>query len=280
MLLPTLHPGPGIEPVLQAIFGQEAGFEFEVLVVDSGSSEAELESMRRFPVRLWSIPKAEFGHGPTRNLLAREATGSALVFLTQDAQPLGADWLATLVGTLDEPGVAGAYSRQVPRPGADPFVSFFLAQMYPASGCRIQGRQRLQPGRVLFSNVGSALRRDVWERLPFRDVIMSEDQYWAWDVLRAGYEVAYEARAKVLHSHNYSLATLFRRNWQSGASLRGLVQGSAGHTARRGAAYLAGEARHLLVSGAMLQLPRMVAYELVRTGAFWLGFRWGRAGRT
>jgi len=203
--------------------------------------------------------------------------GQALVFLTQDAQPASRDWLERLVAAIAEPRVAGAYSRQVPRRDADPFISFFLTQTYGNSEFRIRNSKRLAPGAILFSNVGSAIRRDAWERVPFRDVVMSEDQYWAWDALRAGYELAYEPAARVLHSHNYSLPALFRRNWLSGASLRGLVSGSASQAARHGAKYLAGEALCLLRNKAAARLPRMLAYEAVRSTAFWLGLRFGAA---
>lgn len=275
VLLPTLKPGPGIETVLEAIFDQQTSFDFEVLIVDSGSSESELEMIKRFPVRLSSIPKVEFGHGTTRNLLAAEAQGEALVYLTQDARPMDANWLERLVAAVADPHFGGAYSRQVPRPNADPFISFFLRQMYPETGFKVETPTWLQPGTVLFSNVGSAIRRDVWQRVPFRDVIMSEDQYWAWDALQAGYAIAYEPGARVVHSHNYSLATLFRRNWISGASLRGMVRGSARSAAAHGMSYLAREASSLWNARAAAQLPKMLAYEAVRTTAFWLGMRFG-----
>lgn len=271
ILLPTLNPGPAIETVLKAIFDQRAHFEFEVVIVDSGSRQADVQLMKRFPVRFTSIRQADFGHGTTRNLLASEAKGEALVYLTQDARPLDNDWLRTLVAGIEEPNVGGAYSRQVPRPDADPFIRFFLEQMYPDDQHRIQRASGLEPGAVLFSSVGSAIRRDAWERVPFRDVIMSEDQYWALDALQAGYEIVYQPAARVLHSHNYSLVTLFRRNWISGASLRGLVKGSAAQAAQHGLRYLTKEARAVSAR----QLPRMLAYEAVRTAAFWLGLRFG-----
>ena len=130
---------------------------------------------------------------------------------------------------------------------------------------------------MFFSNVGSAIRTEVWREIPFRDrVVMSEDQYWAYDALRAGHELVYEPRAAVLHSHNYSLRTLFARNRLSGSSLRGLIGDSAGGIAGRGLRYLAREARFLVRSGDGGWLPYMVAYEAARSLGFGLGIRFGR----
>jgi rhamnosyltransferase len=291
ILIPVRGPGEGIRSVLEAVFAQDAPFGFEVAIVDSGSSEAELALMRQFPVRLSEIPPGEFGHGRTRNLLARQAKGRALVFLTQDAEPADRRWLARLVAPLEDPRVAGAYSRQLPRPDARPMMRFFLEDTYPAQGAR-RGRQDAAVGAldpapgarrsalpirdIFFSNVGSALRREVWERIPFReDVVMSEDQYWAAEALQAGYELVYEPAAAVLHSHSYSLAAAFRRNVLSGASLRGLVADTQTRIAGGGLRYLAREMAYLARARQLRWLPYALAYELMRAAGFAWGFGFG-----
>lgn len=249
VLIPVKSPGESIRATLEAVYAQEAPFAFEVAIVDSGSSEAELEVMRSFPVRLSRIAPSEFRHGRTRNLLARDAKGEVVVFLTQDAEPADFSWLATLVAPLDDPRVAGVYSRQVPRADANPMMRFFLEETYgPRAGRRrIQNSEfRTQIRDIFFSNVGSAIRREVWERIPFReDVVMSEDQYWAAAALGIGCELVYEPAARVLHSHNYSLATAFRRNVLSGASLRGLIGDTQVRIASGGLRYLGREIGYL-----------------------------------
>jgi rhamnosyltransferase len=187
--------------------------------------------------------------------------------------------MRTLVQPFDNPLVAGCYARQVPRANADPLIRFFLAQTY---GPR-PARRRVNPGegvridQIFFSNVSSAIRRDVWARYPFRDdVIMSEDQYWAYDVLKAGHVVVYHPSAQVLHSHNYSLPTLFRRNWDSGASLRGLIADSPTTIARRGFSYVAGQAAYLVRNGRAQWLPYMFVYEITKALGFAMGIRFGQ----
>jgi len=265
--------------VLAAIFQQQAPFEFEVRIVDSGSSTEELAIMREFPLVLAQIPPREFGHGRTRNLLAKDAAGEVLVFLVQDAQPVGKEWLATLVTALAEPAVGGAFSRQLPWPDASPLMRFFLQETYPPTPARKRtgATEALTFADMFFSNVGSAMRRTVWQQLPFReDVVMSEDQYWAAAALRAGYELVYQPAACLYHSHNYSLLSLFRRNALSGASLRGLIADTPGGVAGRGLDYLRREAAYLLGSGKAGWLPYMMLYEAVRTAGFGWGFRFGR----
>jgi rhamnosyltransferase len=279
VLIPTHNPGRQIRDVLTAVFGQRASFEFEVIIVDSTSRAEDVASMCVFPVRFQQISQSEFGHGRTRNLLARLAQGKVLLYLSQDAEPASTDWLRTLIEPLRDPLTAGAYAQQIPRVDADPLIRFFLARTYSS----LPARRRLVAGSkariddIFFSNVSSAIRRDVWENISFReDVVMSEDQYWAYDVLRAGYEVAYQPIAQVYHSHNYSLSTLFRRNWQSGASLRGLIADRPTAIVGRGLAYVASQAGYLVASRRAHWLPYMLVYEATKAMAFSMGMRFGQ----
>ena len=279
MLIPTRNPGAAVREVLAAVRAQEVDFEFEVVIVDSASHPADVALMRAQPVRLHEIDVREFRHGRTRNLLAALARGQVLLYLSQDAQPAGPDWLRTMVAPLTDPAVAGCYAQQVPRSDADPLIRFFLERTYgprPARRC-VPPAGAVSIEDIFFSNVSSAIRRDVWERFPFRDdVVMSEDQYWAHDVLRAGYHVVYHPAARVVHSHNYSLGVLFRRNWQSGASLRGLIADSPGAIARRGFGYVAAQAAYLVGTGHARWLPYMLAYEATKALGFSMGMRFGQ----
>jgi rhamnosyltransferase len=274
VLIPTRDPGPSISNVLAAVFAQETSFAYDVHIVDSGSGADDLARMQRFPVDLRQIPSTAFGHGRTRNLLAEGAQGEVLLFLSQDAEPASNAWMRRLVAPLADPRVAGAYARQIARPGADPFIQFFLRDTYGPRPSRrsVQHSHRLTIDDMFFSNVSSALRADAWREVPFRDdVPMSEDQYWAFDALRAGYELAYEPEAQVYHSHNYSLTALFRRNRLSGRSLRGLIADSPAAVVRRGARYVVAEGNFLVRRGQMHLLPYMLVYEFVKSVGFALG---------
>ena len=70
------------------------------------------------------------------------------------------------------------------------------------------------------SNVSAAARRDILLRFPFdEDLIMSEDQQFARDVMKAGYTVVYQPASVVLHSHRYSFVQAFQRYFDSVYSL-------------------------------------------------------------
>jgi rhamnosyltransferase len=70
------------------------------------------------------------------------------------------------------------------------------------------------------SNVCAAYRRDVYEKLGgfVRHTIFNEDMIYAAAAIRAGYGIAYEAGAQVVHSHNYTNIQQLRRNFDLGVS--------------------------------------------------------------
>ena len=235
--------------------------------------------MCSYPVRFHQIARSEFGHGRTRNLLANLATGEMLLYLSQDAEPASEHWMENLLQPLQDETVAGVYARQIPRPMADPLIRFFLERTYGPRPAwrRLSGSTAVRIDDIFFSNVSSAIRRDVWQRHPFRDgAIMSEDQYWAFDVLSAGYHVVYAPDAQVYHSHNYTLPALFRRNWQSGASLRGLIADSPVAIVRRGLSYVADQSAYLVRNKRAHWLPYMLVYELTKAAGFSMGMRFGQ----
>ena len=115
LVVPTRNGGAEFQYNLRAMLDQRLDRSYEVLVIDSGSTDGTIEFLRRQPVRLIQIPAGDFNHGLTRALAVTEARGDIVVFTVQDATPVDRQWMQPLVNALDDPRVAGAYSRQLPR---------------------------------------------------------------------------------------------------------------------------------------------------------------------
>ena len=232
VVIPVYNGERYLAEVLEAVFSQETGFSFEVIIIDSGSSDRSLDVAGGFPVRLHRIPNEEFGHGRTRNLGARLAAGRYVVFISQDATPAHRRWLENLVGSVaKDAGVAGAYSRHLPRPDCNPIERReILSGTPPVSSLRkvdfddeFQRKNYEQHWAqyMVFSDVSSCIRKEVIERLPFNeDIVMSEDHEWCKRAVEAGYAVAYTAESAVYHSHNHPIRTAYRRFFDYGRSFR------------------------------------------------------------
>jgi len=215
---------PYLSGVLDAIFSQDTNSRLEVLAIDSGSTDGSLEVLGRYPVRVIQILPQDFNHGETRNLAAREAdpTSEYIAYLSQDALPADENWLRDLIQPLeDDPIVAGTFSRHIPRPEASPSLVRQLTTMWQTGGTERLVKampddpevyERDKFFYIYFSNTSSAIRREVWEKIPFRRLDFAEDADWADRVLQAGHKLVYEPSSIVLHSHDYRIIEQFRQN--------------------------------------------------------------------
>ena len=224
--IPTYNGIERIGELLDSCLRQEADFEFEVLVIDSGSTDGTLDAVRkRAAVRLHEIPKSSFGHGRTRNLAVEMARGDFVAFLTQDAVPADKHWLSEILRPFDvSDRVACAYGKQAPRPDCCPTVKRDVINHFRSFGpdhflmLQVDNprltSERERDALTYFSNVNSAVRRTAMQTVPFRDVAYAEDQALGRDVIRAGLVKAYAPMAVVLHSHSYPLRAYFNRMYE------------------------------------------------------------------
>ena len=269
VVIPTLNAGPYLADVLTAIGRQKPCPPDEVIIIDSHSTDNTREIAKGFPgTRIETI--TNFSHGRARNMGAEMAGGELVVLMTQDAAPYDDHWLCNLLEPFSTPEVAAAFSRQIPRPEANPMEQFFLATHFPSGDpvyMRRNGHEDLVFQRdVFFSNVGSTVRRSVLLQYPFdEELIMSEDQQFARDVILAGMSVVYVPASVVVHSHDYSFGSAVGRYFDSVFSLRQIFpKHSLGLSARMGFGYLRREAREMAVHDPAV-LPRYAGYVLAKT---------------
>ncbi len=248
--------------------------DFEVVVVDSGSTDRTLEIAEEYGCRIHRIKPEEFHHSRTRNLGAELARGDYLVYVTQDAMPLDDKLLERLIKPLEEDKVAGVYGRQMAYPNAKPMEKFFYSYFYPderkvITPADLENLAEFYVSHVYISDVCSAIRKEVWEKIKFDEsIIMAEDKKWAIDVLKAGYRLVYEPEAVVYHSHNYSIVSAFKRRFDDGVAMRQIC--GSGGVASKGLSYLVGEMKYLLKNH-KIWIPYAIVYNLARFAGVALG---------
>lgn len=187
---------------------------YEVLVVDSSAGDGIAEVLQQyglvqaFHLRRVPLVMERFSYCRAMNSGVQEAQGEIVVSLSGDATPANERWLEALLAPLEDPKVAGAFSRHVARPGVP------LAW---AERLRLWWRYRskatsLRQTDHVFSNASSAFRRDLALEIPFDETLTEiEDYAWAGAVQQRGYWIAYAGASEVYHSHTASSAkTLWR----------------------------------------------------------------------
>jgi rhamnosyltransferase len=220
IVIRTKNEAEHLGSVLEAIAGQEHPC-LEVIVVDSGSTDSTLQIAERFRTRIIGIEPQSFTYGYALNVGVAASQSELVAFLSGHSPPSDERWLGYLTDALSDERIAGCYGRQVALPGAHAWERLNLERHFG-------DRPRVQVDDSFFSNANAAIRRDVWERIPFReDLPGSEDHAWAAAAQAAGYHIVYEPRAAVRHSHNEGLRELHRRSARERAGL--LAAGLGGH---------------------------------------------------
>jgi GT2 family glycosyltransferase/glycosyltransferase involved in cell wall biosynthesis/SAM-dependent methyltransferase len=233
--VPVLNGARFLDEVLTAVRAQRVDREVELLVVDSGSTDGSIEIAQRHRARIHEIPKNEFSHGGTRNLIMELSEGDHVAFLTQDATPAHDRWLPSLLAGFEQADdVAVVFGPHDARPFANHVIKAEMERHFANWG---DGREidvqhldsspeglaayRAEPWRLTFlSSVNCCLARSAWQRVPFRDVPYAEDQLLGRELIETGYAKVFHPDAHVLHSHDFGSLRFFRRYFDEWRGIR------------------------------------------------------------
>lgn len=204
----TRNGGLRFQESLRAVLCQETNFPFEIIVVDSGSTDNIHEFLREQPVKFFSIASEDFNFGATRDLGFSLGSGKILVTLSQDAKPATKYWLKYLCEPFNNPDVAVVQGEETPWPNKK---IFFWNKIRVSHLSRISRRwAKLYDGLGL-SFVNCAIRRSIWETNRIGRVEMSEDKVFQKMLANQRYRIVKTRNAKVWHSHDYDLKSLAKR---------------------------------------------------------------------
>jgi rhamnosyltransferase len=197
-----------IAQALAGLFSQDFR-DFELVIVDSGSTDRTLEIVRQYPHRFVHVPASNYYPGVVLNEAIAQTTSDVVVFQNSDSVPLTPQTLGTLLAAFDDPAVVAAFARQLPRPEAQTWVRRDYAVSFPATAPA--------PAWVPLSLPLAAMRRSAWEAHHFyTDAWGSEDSEWGHWARTNGLVVRYVPEAVVMHSHDYTLRQLYGRRFIEG----------------------------------------------------------------
>ena len=281
ILIPTYNAGPSFGTLLEILTRQQLRL-FEVIVVDSSSTDETLAIAKSHGVQTFVIPKQDFDHGGTRTQLGKMAKGDVLVYLTQDALPLNEGAVPALVSRLlEDERIGAAFGRQIPHRDATPFAQHLRAFNYPAVSHTRAIEECDQYGMKTFfcSNSFAAYKRKALENVGWfkAGLLMGEDMHACAKMLVNGFHIAYGADAVVYHSHNYSMRQEFRRYFDLGAffSKEPWILERFGSASSEGLRFVRSEFSFLIRNG----FPHYVPMSLFRLAAKGLGYRLGHLYR-
>lgn len=206
-----------IRRTMTMIFAQEIpeGVSLEVVNVDNESNDGTWEIIKELNREgvTYQIPQGEYIPGKVLNHAISKSTGTILVFNNSDCIPQNNQWLKNLVAPLmSDEDVSVTFGNQLSRKNAFPVVV--------KDNTRAFGDGKISAKwRHFFSLATSATKRSVWLEHSFREEMKySEDIEWSWRLKQLGFSIQYVSDAIVEHSHNYTIAQVYKRFYGEGVA--------------------------------------------------------------
>jgi glycosyltransferase involved in cell wall biosynthesis len=212
VIIPSYNAADTLVRCLRAVTGQDDA-DFEVIVVDDGSTDATSAILSKFDVVQLKNP-AQVGPAISRNRGADAATGAYLVFTDADCVP-PSHWLSDIRKWLEvAPVVAGTY---LPAPWQGPLGRFANLDWY------LYWFRHIPAETDSFSMGNVAFHREVYfdrDRLEehfFHRLAAAEDTIVAMTIAEQ-YRILSTEQLWVLHMHREHLGAYIRKHITTGFS--------------------------------------------------------------
>jgi len=191
--------------LFDALSRQEADFDYEVLLVDSGSEDQTRSIAAAHGATVIRIKPEDFTFGYSLNQGVAQAKGDFIVFISAHCYPAATLWLRELIAPFEDDRVALVYGRQRGNDSTKFSEHQVFDKWFPEES---NWRQRLP----FCNNANAAIRKSVWQDIKYDESLTGlEDLDWARRATECGYVLAYNARAGVVHTHEETWRQVFNR---------------------------------------------------------------------
>jgi rhamnosyltransferase len=250
---------------------QQTVKEVEIILVDSGSTDATVAIASRFPVQVVHIPPEEFTFGYSLNRGIQQAQAERVVIASAHVYPVYPDWLAGLLAPFEDPAVALVYGKQRGN----------LATKFSEQQIFVHWFPDHAPARQSYpfcNNANAAIRKALWEQRPYNEDLPGlEDLDWASWVMEQGHQIVYAPEAEIIHVHHETTRGVYNRYRREGMAFKRIFpqeRFSFGHFLRLFISNSASDIWHAARQGVLYRnLSSICRFRLVQFWGTYQGFR-------
>lgn len=276
VVIPVYQPGQEFQKMLGRLMKQTVELSHIWLLQTIGQEGDPVMQPQDDRITVIPVLQSEFDHGGTRDLGARQSQSEYILFMTQDAMPADTHLVENLLQAMEDSSTGIAYARQLARPAAGVLERMTRNYNYPEESVvkTLADAERMGIKTYFCSDVCAMYRRSYYEELGgfVKPTIFNEDMIMAYHMIQAGYQVAYQADARVIHSHDYTCMQQFHRNFDLGVSQKQYEEIFAAISSEKeGAGYAKKTIVELLKRGHGLQ----TIYFMMQCGFKLLGYKLG-----
>lgn len=220
IVVPAYNAGETIGPLLDSLLNLDYP-EYEIIIVNDGSTDRTKEIVERYPVRLINQPNR--GASAARDAGFRVASGEIVAYVDSDVT-VTRDWLRELVPAFSDPTVAAATGQTI-----------FLRNDTIASWLRSLDIARRNAHRKTYTRLAngpnSAFRRTVLEEVGGFDPrwYHAEDTEVSYKIGLRGYRIQYVPGAIAYHIPEEDWRTYIRKRYRDAKAFTRILSRYARH---------------------------------------------------
>lgn len=200
--------------LLEGIQNQTLYNELEVILVDSGSTDATVKIAKGFKVRVVHIQPEDFSFGRAINKGCEVANGQFLFFASAHVYPLYTDWVQKMLNPFKNIKVALVYGKQVGNQQTKYSEHQLFKKWFPATS-------HYDQAIPFCNNANAVIRKDLWQLQPYNETLTGlEDLDWASRIQEKGYKIVYEAFAPIVHVHEETPSRIKNRYRREAIALK------------------------------------------------------------
>jgi GT2 family glycosyltransferase len=212
VIIPTFNGRPRIQNTLDALFAQDFNEDFEIIVLDDGSTDGTADFVRSYSPKIRVSSQPNQGPGAARNHGACQAQGEIVLFTDDDCVP-EKNWLMQMLRPFAENpevvGVKGRYRSEQPEIVAR-FVQLEYEDKYDymAKDTYIDFIDTYSAGfrRLVFLESGG-----YDTEFP---VACAEDIELSYRLSQKGYKMMFVSQAVVKHTHPARLLAYLKKKFK------------------------------------------------------------------
>jgi glycosyltransferase involved in cell wall biosynthesis len=240
----------------------------EIIVVDSGSTDATTTIAAAFGASIVHIAPHDFSFGRALNYGIRSATADIVILASAHVYPTHTTWIERLVEPFSDEAVGLTYGRQVAPEEASFSEGRLLERWFPAESIPRQDDP-------FCNNANAAIRRSLWTQNEYDEHLTGlEDLAWATWLLSQGGVLSYRADAPVVHVHQQTFRQIVNRYRREAIAHKAIDESqdmSATDAIRLASVNLFGDVRSALRRGVLLRVgPSILKF---RIGQFYGAYR-------
>jgi len=190
---------------LLTMVNKQINVEFEIIIVDSGSTDDTIEIAKKHKCKIVNINKEEFTFGYSLNRGIQNASGEFCAFISGHCIPKDINWLYELIKPFNNEKVWISYGKQIGIEITKVSEHMIFNKWFPDESVEIQKHP-------FNNNANAAIRKFVWDYYKYDETITGlEDLVLAEKILETGRFLSYNANAVVYHIHDETYKQIKRR---------------------------------------------------------------------